>query len=184
VAFQVLHGFNSATSVWNVSQDGNDGRPLIALYIGDYDPSGMCMSEHDLPKRIKEYGGDHITLKRIALTVDQTAPLPSFPASDKGPKDGKKGDPRYKWFTQNYGDRCWELDAMDPNHLRDVVRAEITALIDPVLWAKQEALQEQERRSLDLHLRLLQQNGREQQAAEIQLRHLKIFQSLNSRAAP
>jgi hypothetical protein len=73
---------------------------------------------------------------------------------------------------------------MDPNHLRDVVRAEITALIDPVLWAKQEALQEQERRSLDLHLRLLQQNGREQQAAEIQLRHLKIFQSLNSRAAP
>ena len=41
--------------------------------------------------------------------------LPSFPASDK------KKDPRYKWFVRNYGNRCWELDAMDPNDLRACV---------------------------------------------------------------
>jgi hypothetical protein len=76
VGFRVLHGFSSATSVWDVSNQGNDDRPLIALYIGDWDPSGLCMSEHDLPKRIKEYGGDHVTLKRIALTAEQTPPLP------------------------------------------------------------------------------------------------------------
>jgi hypothetical protein len=66
------------------------------------------MSERDLPERIKKYGGDHITLKRIALTAEQTTSLRSFPASDKAK------DTRYKWFVQNYGDRCWELDAMDP----------------------------------------------------------------------
>jgi hypothetical protein len=41
VTFRALHVFNSATQVWDISQD-DDGRDLIALYVGDYDPSGMC----------------------------------------------------------------------------------------------------------------------------------------------
>ena len=55
--------------------------------------------------------------------------LPSFPAADK------RKDPRYKWFVANHGDRCWELDAMDPNDLRDCVEQEIRRLIEPVAWA-------------------------------------------------
>jgi hypothetical protein len=73
------------------------------------------MSEADLPKRLAEYGGDHVQLKRIALIGEQVDPLPSFPATDK------HKDPRYKWFTARYGARCWELDAMDPNELRNCV---------------------------------------------------------------
>jgi hypothetical protein len=57
VGFRALHGFNSATQVHDISQD-DDGRPLIAFYVGDYDPSGMCMSEMDLPKRLEQYGGN------------------------------------------------------------------------------------------------------------------------------
>jgi hypothetical protein len=71
-----------------------------------------------LPDRFDKYDGDHITLTRIALTRVQVAGLPSFPASDK------RKDPRYGWFTANYGDQCWELDAMDPNDLRDCVERE------------------------------------------------------------
>jgi hypothetical protein len=33
----------------------DDGRPLHVLYVGDYDPSGMNMSESDLPKRFAGY---------------------------------------------------------------------------------------------------------------------------------
>jgi hypothetical protein len=147
VGFRVLHGFNSATGVWQVSNPGNDERPLIALYIGDWDPSGLCMSEHDLPNRIKEYGGDHITLKRIALTADQTGPLPSFSVEQK------VRDTRYKWFKQNYGDQCWELDAMDPRQLRSIVETEINALIDRALWEQQETHQEREKKSIEALLR-------------------------------
>ena len=114
VGFRVMHGFSSATTVYDISQD-DDGRELIVLYVGDFDPSGMFMSEEDLPNRLSEYGGDHITLRRIALTREHVNGLPSFPAADK------RKDPRYKWFCSNYGDRCWELDAMDPNDLRDCV---------------------------------------------------------------
>ena len=118
VGFRVMHGFSGATTVHDVAED-DDGRDLIVLYVGDYDPSGLYMSEDDLPERLAKYGGDHVTLKRIALTRKQADGLPSFPATDKSK------DPRYKWFVRNYGDRCWELDAMDPNDLRDCVEEAI-----------------------------------------------------------
>ena len=50
VVFNPVHGFNSATNMNDVSKD-DDGRPLTILYIGDFDPSGMWMSERDIPER-------------------------------------------------------------------------------------------------------------------------------------
>jgi hypothetical protein len=106
VGFRVMHGFSGATTVHDVAED-DDGRDLIVLYVGDFDPSGMFMSEEDLPNRLSKYDGDHVTLRRIALTREHVRGLPSFSATDK------KMDPRYKWFSSRLGDRCWELDAMD-----------------------------------------------------------------------
>jgi hypothetical protein len=147
VGFLPLHGFNSATKVHDLAET-DDSVPLILLYVGDYDPSGLCMSEADLPARIKEYGGDHVEIRRIALKIEQTTGLLSFPASAKGPKPGKKGDPRYKWFVSRYGDRCWELDAMDPRDLRACVEAAIKDLIDEEEWQRCETVNAAERESI------------------------------------
>jgi len=68
--------------------------------------------------------------------------LPSFPATDK------RKDPRYKWFTARYGDRCWELDAMDPNDLRDCVEEAIKELIEPAAWERCEIVNKAEQQSL------------------------------------
>ena len=38
VGFRVMHGFSSGTVVHDIAED-DDGRPLIALYVGDFDPS-------------------------------------------------------------------------------------------------------------------------------------------------
>ena len=141
VGFNPVHGFNSATNVHDISED-DDGRPLIILYVGDFDPSGMYMSEVDLPKRFAKYDGNHIMLRRIALTREHVRELPSFPASDK------HKDPRYKWFVANYGKNCWELDAMDPNALRDCVEYEIKKLIEPVAWERCEIVNAAEQASL------------------------------------
>ena len=124
-----------------MAQD-DDGRELIALYVGDLDPSGMFMSEEDLPARLAGYGGDHVTLERIALIRSQVTGLPSFSAIDK------RKDPRYKWFRSHHGDRCWELDAMDPNDLRDCVEREIQALIEPDAWRRCEAVNAAEQESI------------------------------------
>jgi hypothetical protein len=142
VGFQVMHGFGSAAKVHGTADD-NDGRPLIVLYVGDWDPSGLYMSEEDLPARFSRYGGDHVKLKRIALTRDDLPGLPSFPVTDK------KKDPRYKWFVANHGKRCWELDPMDPNALRDRVEQEILSLIEPAAWDRCKVVERAEQSSLN-----------------------------------
>jgi hypothetical protein len=141
VGFRVMHGFSGATTVYEVAQD-DDGRELIALYVGDLDPSGMFMSEEDLPNRLSKYEGDHVELRRIALTQEHVGGLLSFPATDK------RKDPRYKWFVANHGRLCWELDAMDPNDLRDCVEHAIIDLIEPVAWQQCEVVNKAEQASL------------------------------------
>jgi hypothetical protein len=143
VGFRVMHGFSSATAVYEVVQGTADGKGLVALYVGDFDPSGLFMSEEDLPTRLFEYGaGEDVTLRRIALTRDQVSGLPSFPATDK------RKDPRFRWFVARHGDWCWELDAMDPNDLRDCVEESIRGLIEPTAWARCETVNKAEQESL------------------------------------
>jgi hypothetical protein len=130
VTFSVKHGFDSATSINGIADQTCDiDRPLIALYIGDWDPSGLCMSDRDLPKRLKEYGAN-VFLERIALTHHDVfnGGLPSFPADTKGK------DPRHRWFVDNYGSDCWELDALSPPILRERVRNAILQYIDLDAW--------------------------------------------------
>jgi hypothetical protein len=142
VGFLVLHGFSGATTIYNIAQD-DDGRPLIVLYVGDFDPSGLFMSQCDIPARLVKYGGDFVELRRIALLRHHLDGLPSFPASDK------KKDPRYAWFVQNHGHRCWELDALDPNDLRETVEAAIKGtILDRDAWERCSTCEEAERESL------------------------------------
>jgi hypothetical protein len=100
------------------------------------------MSEHDLPNRLAKYDGEHVVLKRIALCREHLGGLPSFPASDK------KRDPRYRWFVRNFGQHCWELDALDPNDLREIVRGAIEAEIEPDAWHRRVVIERAERESL------------------------------------
>lgn len=144
VGFRVMHGFGSATVINDVAQY-DDGRPLIILYIGDFDPSGLWMSERDIPERLARYGGDHISIRRIALLHEDCMTLgerPAFNVADK------RKDPRAPWFRKTFGQRCWELDAMDPNDLRARVEAEINEHIEPEAWERCRVVDEAERQSL------------------------------------
>ncbi len=161
VTFRVMHGYASATTVYDVAK-AVDGKPLIALYVGDYDPSGLHMSEVDLPARLGRYRLDRliqgeprpedetldafmaIDLIRVALTAEDAADpdLPDFDA------DTKRGDPRWRWYQERYGPRCWELDAMSPPVLRARVEDAILALIEPEAWERCRQAQEVERESL------------------------------------
>jgi len=144
VSFRVLHGFGSATVVHGVSEESlMEPRPLLVFYVGDWDPSGLYMSEHDLPQRLERYGAT-VTLHRIALTGADVyaSALPSFEA------DTKRGDSRYRWFTTHYGGRCWELDALSPAILRQRVETVIRGEIDTTAWARYEQVERAERDSL------------------------------------
>ena len=130
VTFRVQKGFGSFTSVRQAAADSLDvldHQNPIALYIGDYDPSGMCMSEIDLPARLDRYGSKW-QFERIAVLESDTPHLPSFDASTKS------GDSNYGWFVENFGHKCWELDAIDPNDLRQRVREQIETRLNLPAW--------------------------------------------------
>lgn len=145
VGFRVMHGYTSATVVHDVAeQSWQDRRPLVALYAGDFDPSGLHMSEVDLPGRLAEYDARDVTLRRLALTREDVADpaLPSFSV------ETKRSDTRYPWFVPRYGRHCWELDAPDPNILRARVEAAIREYVDWPIWERCALAEQAERRSL------------------------------------
>ena len=156
VGWLSVHGFNSTTNVYDLAEAmASDPRRFIFLYIGDYDPSGMWMSVIDLVKRLREegeksFGGIDFELHRIALTKADTLDLGHDLSYDVTKiRDGKKkGDPRLPWFKKNYGNRGWELDAMNPNTLRDRVSSKIKEYIDWESWERCQLVGEAERQSV------------------------------------
>ena len=148
VGFRVMHGFGSATAINDVATT-DDSKPLTILYIGDFDPSGLYMSEKDIPERLSRYGGHHIAIKRIALLrkdCDTLGRKPAFNVKEKSK------DTRAPWFRKTYGQLCWELDAMDPNKLRARVEREIKKHIEPVAWNRCQVVFEAERESMTAFL--------------------------------
>jgi hypothetical protein len=140
VSFISVHGFNSATMIYDLAQSTRnhpwDGITYI-FYVGDFDPSGMYMSEVDLPKRLMEYGGfAHIL--RLAVTSQDIDNLQTFEAADK------ESDPRYDWFWMNHGEKCAEIDAMDPNVLRECVAETIRFHIDSEKWERHKLAEQAE----------------------------------------
>jgi hypothetical protein len=144
IGFRVMHGFGSATAINDVAQ-GDDSHPLTILYIGDYDPSGLYMSERDISERLIRYGGDHISIERIALLRSDCTLLGRRPAFNV---ETKHKDPRTPWFRKTYGQLCWELDAMDPNDLRSRVEEEINNHIEPEAWERCRTVDVAERDSM------------------------------------
>ncbi len=143
VTFRVMHGYGSATAIYQAAQESRQqDRPLLVYYVGDWDPSGLHMSEVDLPHRLEEYGAE-LHLSRLALAAgDCTEALPSFAA------ETKRQDPRWHWFTTRYGARCWELDALSPPVLRERVERAIVRHLDPDAWERAEVVERAERNSL------------------------------------
>ena len=156
VTFRVMHGYGSATQVKGVADESreDDGRPFVALYVGDWDPSGLHMSEIDLPGRLWDYGGV-VDLRRLAISGDDTATdaIASFPASDK------QKDRRYAWYVRRFGmgARCWELDALDPRTLRERVQVAIDAEIAWPAWERSSRAEAAERESLTTVVRTWRQ---------------------------
>lgn len=131
VTFRVLHGYGSATSIHGIALETQaSDKPMTVFYIGDHDPSGRHMSEVDLPERLARYGGS-ATITRLALDdtdVGDDSELPWFPVGDK------INDSRYQWFTERYGQRCWEVDALPPPILRARLDAAIAGQLDLDAW--------------------------------------------------
>jgi hypothetical protein len=101
------------------------GQTPVVLGMWDHDPSGLDMSR-DVHDRLELFTKREVPVRRLALNFDQTTGLPPNPA--------KETDGCYASYARLYGDESFELDALDPTFIAELIRDEVTSLIDAPAW--------------------------------------------------
>lgn len=96
-----------------------DRRPVV-LYFGDFDPSGLNMSE-SLESRMLNDFDIPVNFIRPALNVEQIEKY-NLPHVDA---DLKRGDSRAAKHVEKYGFLAVELDALKPPDLSDIIHRAI-----------------------------------------------------------
>jgi len=118
-----------------------EDKPITFLHLADHDPSGVDMTR-DLANRISRYSELEITVERIALNYDQVQHY------ELPPNPTKPADPRFESYIAEYGNECWELDAIEPVELQRMVSAAIESHIDFDIWNQTLEQMHQEREEL------------------------------------
>lgn len=98
-------------------------RTPVVLYLGDHDPSGEDMVR-DISDRLKEFGVLWLKVEKVALTIEQVRQY------DPPPNPAKVTDPRAKAYKEKFGDSSWEVDALPPNVLADLIRKAFRKYVD------------------------------------------------------
>ncbi|MBS7610561.1 hypothetical protein KEJ19_08455 [Candidatus Bathyarchaeota archaeon] len=134
-------GYSSYTLVKEAIKrfDDYNGKPIIILHFADHDPSGLDMTR-DIEDRLYKYYNGDFKVKRISLTIDQVKKYGLVP------NPTKRADARSPKYIAQYGDECWELDAIPPNELRAIIKDSIEAHIDAQIWNETLDKIEQERK--------------------------------------
>jgi hypothetical protein len=138
-------GYTSSSEIWGAAQriegylDEPDVEHVTILHLGDHDPSGIDMTR-DIGARVREfvvgdnYPGSSLDIKRIALNMDQII------AYNPPPNPAKETDSRFAGYAKEFGEESWELDALEPRTLIDLIRSEVRPFIDSDLWDERRAL--------------------------------------------
>ncbi|MDP9301034.1 MAG: hypothetical protein M3P43_09115 [Actinomycetota bacterium] len=148
-----------ASRIFKILTGGD--QKLLALHLADHDPSGWDMTRDlqgrlreivsaDLGRQILATGGfedradalgeggawyeDNVEIRRLALNVDQVQGLDLLPQPLKT-KNGMFSDTRAKRYVQETGrTEGWELDALEPVYLADLIREAVVSVRDEAAW--------------------------------------------------
>lgn len=134
VPFFSCRGYTSQSSMFEASERLNgyyerDQTPVI-IHLGDHDPSGIDMTR-DIQDRLEIFmGAGCVGVKRIALNMDQ---IEHF---NPPPNPTKLSDSRASGYIERFGYESWELDAMEPAFLTELIERTIRGLINSGPWKK------------------------------------------------
>lgn len=152
-------GYVSQSEMWKAAQRlmryAAEGKICRILHLGDHDPSGIDMSR-DIEERIRmfwthhyenEMDTDHdpessFEFERIALNSDQVQRY------NPPPNPAKITDSRCAAYIDQYSDSSWELDALEPNVIADLITEQVDLVIDQEKFDAQVARQEAARNDI------------------------------------
>lgn len=126
-------GYVSQSEMWTAAQRlryyGRGGRAITLLHFGDHDPSGIDMSR-DIVARMEMFGVNNLEFRRMALNMDQ------IELYNPPPNPAKITDSRYEAYTAEYGFGSWELDALEPKVIHDLIQNTVRTYRDETVYRK------------------------------------------------
>lgn len=139
VTLMVNRGYSSLSAMKESAERFKANAPWQdkrLLYMGDFDPSGEDMVR-DIIDRMELFGVEDLEVTKLALTMDQVKQY------GPPPNPVKMTDSRAQVFMDRYDiDESWELDALAPNVLRELVEAVMDDVLDQELM--DEIIQQEE----------------------------------------
>jgi len=146
VTLSVNKGYSSSSAMFEAAQrfmknSGGGDKDSVLLYLGDHDPSGEDMVR-DIEDRLREFGVVNLEVKKIALTMTQVEDF------NPPPNPAKTTDSRYETYAAKHGTESWEVDALPPDELQRIIRAEFESVIDVELMEAVKAREELHREKL------------------------------------
>jgi hypothetical protein len=113
------------------------GQKPVIIHLGDHDPSGVDMTR-DIRERLELFEAD-VEVRRIALNMDQVE------EHQPPPNPAKLTDSRATGYIREHGRSSWELDALDPTLLDQLIEEEIWSWRDIDLWDEATQAMDRER---------------------------------------
>ena len=100
-----------------------DGQRPVILHLGDHDPSGIDMTR-DNQQRLWTFSYQDVEVRRIALNMDQVDEY------GPPPNPAKLTDSRAEGYISRFGYDSWELDALDPKVIEELIQDQLLDLLD------------------------------------------------------
>lgn len=146
VNYFACRGYSSQSEQWRAGRRlrryAHDGQTPVVIHLGDHDPSGIDMTR-DNDDRLSMFAAESfVWVKRVALNMDQIEQY------GPPPNPAKMTDSRFEDYVSQFGEECWELDALEPKVIEDLIEREITELRDQAVYDEALARQERERAQL------------------------------------
>lgn len=155
VTYMACRGYLSSSAMWRSAQRLGrflaEGLDVTVFHLGDHDPSGIDMTRDNEDRLRMMITNDHgwqaadaLTFERIALNMNQVRQY------NPPPNPAKMTDSRAGAYAEEYGYQSWELDALPPDVLVNLLNAKIDSVIDQDLWNTVHAEEENDRGRLAL----------------------------------
>jgi len=144
VHLTVTRGFCSETTMMDVARYWNKiEKPIVGYYLGDHDPAGLDI-ERDLRSKLEAECGRPFHWERLAINQEDF----SDPDISGFPVKKKSAPKKWKPYVEQFGDRCVEVDAINPKDIRERLRRAIETNIDMGEWERLKAVEELEKESV------------------------------------
>lgn len=144
-------GYVSQSSMWRAAMrmlphDIRHKPTPHVLHLGDHDPSGIDMTR-DIEDRLNTFLHGHdstisVKVERLALNMDQ------IDTYKPPPNPAKMTDSRVESYISKYGNDSWELDALEPRAIEQLITDAVNKLMDKRLFDKQVKLEKQHKQLL------------------------------------